>query len=1039
MLRATTSHALHLLMEGVVGLIGLAAIAGCVLAWRLAQGPIDLTSLARRELFRVPAAGAVLSVGQAQLAWEGFRAPGSPLDIRWRDLTITTAAGGTLAHLPAGHVSLAAGPLLFGQLVPRAIELDEPSLSFVRTPEAGLRLGFAPPQETTAPSGVGLMQDLARPLGTVGTVPALSQLRRILIRDARVTIRDEALHITWHAGAPFIDLTRAHAGGVTGEGSLNLALGRASLSLSLVAGLSSHGDTDIQIGSTALAPAVLAGAAPVFAPLAALDAPLAFALQAELNPDLSLSQALLALQAGAGRAKIGTGQVALAGAEADLATDGNTIHLTNLRITQQPAAGTRLPPPTLTGAADLAPAAKGWHAGFNIRLDRVAFADLPTYWPPGTGGGARPWVTANITAGTAMNGNVSGTLDASQDLSGITLASLSGGIDATDMTLYWLRPVPPLEHAAGRLVIDGPDALHILVSKAAQGPLALSQGRINITGLEHKDQLGDISLTADGGVRPILELLNHPRLKLLSRRPISLQDPAGTATVGLRVTLPLDVRVTMAQIGVNAKAKLTDVHLSAIAAGRDLDHGQLDLKVDSNALNITGTGDVGGVPATLGLDMDFRNGPPDQVLEHMTASGHPTAAQLAGAGLPWMSGGTADLGVEYADRRDGTGSVDLRADLRNAAMQTPFGWNKGQGDAASASGTLRLLNGHLTGIDNLRAKGPGLDITSHANISPGQPSTLVLDRLQLGRTTASGTVSLPRDPKNPIRVALRGPTLDISAALKPRETPPTPEEEKREDEAETRPGQPWDADLKFGQVILAKDESLAPLSLTATSDGLHIQRAAVTAGTRGEVQASIVPAPGGRRLNVDSADAGAVLLAGGVADNIRGGKLKLDATYNDRVAHSPLSGTGTMSDFRITGGPAMGRLLEAMTLYGALDLLRGPGLGFRRAVVPFRWQQHDLHLESARAFSASLGITAQGDIDLRHHIANVQGTIVPAYFFNTLLGEIPLIGRVFSPEKGGGVFAARYSVTGPLKNPHVGVNPLSALTPGFLRGVFGLL
>jgi hypothetical protein len=46
---------------------------------------------------------------------------------------------------------------------------------------------------------------------------------------------------------------------------------------------------------------------------------------------------------------------------------------------------------------------------------------------------------------------------------------------------------------------------------------------------------------------------------------------------------------------------------------------------------------------------------------------------------------------------------------------------------------------------------------------------------------------------------------------------------------------------------------------------------------------------------------------------------------------------------------------------------------------------------------------------------------------------------IFSPEKGGGVFAARYSVTGPLKSPQVSVNPLSALTPGFLRGLFGVL
>ena len=64
----------------------------------------------------------------------------------------------------------------------------------------------------------------------------------------------------------------------------------------------------------------------------------------------------------------------------------------------------------------------------------------------------------------------------------------------------------------------------------------------------------------------------------------------------------------------------------------------------------------------------------------------------------------------------------------------------------------------------------------------------------------------------------------------------------------------------------------------------------------------------------------------------------------------------------------------------------------------------------------------------------MTGTVVPAYFFNQLPGLIPVVGRLFSPEKGGGLFAAQYSVRGPLSDPKVGVNALSALTPGFLAG-----
>ena len=62
---------------------------------------------------------------------------------------------------------------------------------------------------------------------------------------------------------------------------------------------------------------------------------------------------------------------------------------------------------------------------------------------------------------------------------------------------------------------------------------------------------------------------------------------------------------------------------------------------------------------------------------------------------------------------------------------------------------------------------------------------------------------------------------------------------------------------------------------------------------------------------------------------------------------------------------------------------------------------------------------------------------MPAYFFNSLLGHLPLIGKFFAPEKGGGLFAAKYELVGPIDDPQVHVNALSLITPGFLRGMFG--
>ena len=69
---------------------------------------------------------------------------------------------------------------------------------------------------------------------------------------------------------------------------------------------------------------------------------------------------------------------------------------------------------------------------------------------------------------------------------------------------------------------------------------------------------------------------------------------------------------------------------------------------------------------------------------------------------------------------------------------------------------------------------------------------------------------------------------------------------------------------------------------------------------------------------------------------------------------------------------------------------------------------------------------------------DITGTIVPAYALNSLIGQIPLIGEILTGEKGGGVFAANYSLRGPLYDPDPSVNPISALAPGFLRKFFEL-
>jgi hypothetical protein len=246
-------------------------------------------------------------------------------------------------------------------------------------------------------------------------------------------------------------------------------------------------------------------------------------------------------------------------------------------------------------------------------------------------------------------------------------------------------------------------------------------------------------------------------------------------------------------------------------------------------------------------------------------------------------------------------------------------------------------------------------------------------------------------------------------------------------------------------VILAHDEVATQFSAFAESDGDVISALSATGAIASGKPFSVRivsprfgTAAAARHLTMNLEDAGPVLHGLGITDDIRGGVMTVSGDFDDTTANHTLSGTLDLTDFRVARAPALGKLLQAVTLYGLVDALGGPGLAFSRLTAPFQLDGDTLDLRDARAFSPSLGLTAKGRIDRAGDRLDVEGTLVPAYVFNSILGRIPLIGGLFSAEKGGGLFAMNYSLRGPLDNPTVVANPLSALTPGILRGMFGL-
>jgi len=221
------------------------------------------------------------------------------------------------------------------------------------------------------------------------------------------------------------------------------------------------------------------------------------------------------------------------------------------------------------------------------------------------------------------------------------------------------------------------------------------------------------------------------------------------------------------------------------------------------------------------------------------------------------------------------------------------------------------------------------------------------------------------------------------------------------------------------------------------SDGVHWQMAQIDAAPAAGKKLALRfgGAAGDGNLRLTSDDLGAVLRLLDISGKVRGGSVVVTAHADDSGGHRKLEGKIVGKDYRVVNAPAFAQLLALASFTGPASMANGQGIPFSRMQGDFVLDNGTVVLRNARAFGEAMGINASGEFDYRHDKLDMSGTIVPAYLLNSLLSNIPGINLLLGGE-GQGIFAAKFRVAGSTTDPGISVNPLSALAPGFLRGLF---
>ncbi len=1046
-------HRLHGVCAMLLTLAVLVSVVTGGLAWRLSRGPLPLDIFKDRIEAAFNDGGSLhVHLGSVSVAWNGFsHGLNQPLVLRVADLSLAqvqTVAGGEPAHIhiPVVETSLSARGLMTGRIMPRTILLEGARLTVTRREDGTLGVDVGGASDTPAGTSplIGLLAVLGSPAGSDDQAAGgarFSQLTSVAIRGATALLDDRLLGVTWTAQKADMVLSRHPGGGMDGRATAVLAQTGTHALLAAAFTLAPQArSTHIEARLAGLEPATLAAMTPALAPLAALDSVVTLDGEGDLGPALDLTRARVNAHFTQGRVKAAGGEVPFRAA--DFTVSGNLAEgaLERGAITFQPRSGG--PVSILAGSGQFSQRDGHPVGSVHLMLDHLDFADLQGLWPPAVSPPFREWMTKNVSAGTARDGKgdfafglpAGGVGDPPAGGVGVVLTQTKATLEIDNATVTWLPALPAAEKVQGHVVLSTPDKVDIDIKTGRQkvngaDPLTVQGGRVTIVGLSKKDQVATVRCDAGGPVASAISLLKEPKLHLLSDHPLDLSGAAGDVRASFQAVVPLEKWLTFDDVTFHATGVTSKLHLGGIAGGRDLDDAALTFDVDPKGATFKGTGAVAGVAATLDGMMDFRAGPPAQVVRRIAAAGRPSVQNLAAMGLDSGGALSGEVGIHtvYSGYRNGDGDLAIDADLTPAGlMVAPLGWRKPVGTQARATAQVKLAHGELAAIDRVAIDGAGITVRGGLTMPGGQPGVARLDKVVLGRTDLSGTIRWP--VKGPVSVELGGPALDLSTKL-------------LEKSSKAGPGTAWSVRSHFDRLFLAHDLAASQVSAAAEYDGT-VFRGLEIAGNTGSGKpftARIGHGAGGRRaLAVTAEDGGGLLNGLNITGTVQEGTLAIDGVFDDASPFHPLSGTVTLDDFRVTHAPLLGKLLQAVTLYGLVDALNGSGVVFSKLVAPFQGDTDMISFHDVRAFSPSLGLTAKGRLDLAADRMDVEGTVVPAYVFNSLLGRIPLLGRLFSAETGGGLFAMNYSLHGPMDDPSVMANPLSVVTPGILRGMFGI-
>ncbi|MDX1974257.1 MAG: AsmA-like C-terminal domain-containing protein [Rickettsiales bacterium] len=1040
MIRKITRFFIGLFLWCIVAL--LIAFNGLLL-W-VEAGPRSLDKLTPyiEQALQHPDGNYTVKIEQTWLIWDGWR---HPLNMRLRNVSVITREGETFSEFPEIALGIDLFYLPFGRIFPTSIAIDHPVISLLHNEDRSISFGFkSTPSEDNAEApqkshSIPLAAVLAPFIDSEGS-GNLRRLRSIRIMNAEVSVGNAKSGIVFEANETNFEIRRSRSGEVKASGNTHLRYDEYRPNISGdFRWKRSEGMIEGVVAFSGLMPSKLVN---LFMEgnedIPEIDVPLTGTLGITLDSHGQFERIGYYIEGGRGtinsRFLHEPLQISTFTTEGKISNKLHDIQIDSLLA--------NMGPHILTAKGNITLADNDMAIRGNIGLKQVDAKDVDKFWPPAKSPVSREWVITNITNGKVTQA----TANVNIQMGDIAKPALpKEAIDATieleGANVRYLPEHPEAKNVKAKVHVDGESLTTEILSASYLQSTTISGGTVEIADLNADNPHIVVDVAVQTTAKDAVAFLRLPRLGQADRLNLNEKTAEGkiqlTGKVGFDFYAPHDAQgkpIGEPEIDYDITAKLDSVSQPGFMKKFDIANANGTLSVNNRELLYKGTSQVNGVDVNDGT-VKYLFTPEDGFDTFITVSAKAPVTSLPRFGYPNLDFLQGTLGVK-GDMKQGpakelyTGTLDLTNTILTAEK---IGLDKPDKEPATLDIIVDKRKDDAI-IKKFTIKGKDADMSGSGSFNKDMTDiqSITVGKSRWGKTNLDKASY--ENTNGSYKVSAQGDSADIGFLVE--------DDPQKQSTFSLAKFPAIDLDVALDHVLLGKAGELRQVKGTLNCSTKLCNSANIT-GNAGDKPFSlrILRNPKGQRQFSLSADnAGAFIKAAGVFEGMSGGTLSISGNYDDTVqtdkATSKLHAKLIINDFTLTNAPVLAKILSLASFTGLIDSLQGKGVRFEKMTAPFTLQNDVFTFRKVKVRGPSIGLTAEGTIALPHVDMAIQGTVVPAYTLNSMVGKVPIVGNVLTGGDGQGVFAASYNVKGTYKEPDVSVNPLSILAPGFLRRLF---